>query len=126
MSFKLKGLSNVQRAMDNIIESRNVAVRSVFIDVLGEVVKLTPVDEGTAKNNWHLGSAGSIRGGNTGGSGSLADIQKMPPFVLDKTVKLINPLPYIMRLEYGGHSQQKPSGWVRSVLLNGAKKVKEI
>ena len=84
----------------------NDDVRKVFFTAVRDITKGTPVDTGRARNNWQ---------------GTAKDL---PKNVLGKKFILFNNMPYINKLEYGGHSQQAPKGWVRKAILKMRKRLR--
>ena len=141
----IKGLGNVKLAIGDLKESANDNVRAVYFTGLRAIVEQTPVDEGRARNNWHLTSrqpSTQKRGKNKSGAASLKSVSTMSKNVLNKTFYFTNNLPYIHVLEYGGYptpvkkgtynkrtktfeirsingfsDQVAPKGWVRSVVI---------
>lgn len=136
----LKGLNNVKRAMDvDIYKQMNDEIRKVYIKLLVEVIKETPVDTGRAKNNWFLSVATpSNKITNSDGVANFNEASRVPNDVINNTVYFTNNLPYIGTLEYGGYSQpgtnktirgfsrQAPNGWVRQSMLRAANRVRAI
>ena len=98
----------------------NVVVRKVSLDLFKKVVEKTPVDTGRARGNWmvginHLPIGSSITVDNNPMSRIVADISRA---AAGDTVALVNTLPYIGVLEYGGFpnppkkgSRVKGKGW---------------
>jgi len=81
--------------------------KAIAFDVFGEIVKLTPVDTGRARGNWHI-SAGTPDFSTNGGTQPSQpdynlDVQGFP------SVYISNGLHYIGKLEEG-RSQQAPAG----------------
>lgn len=91
-------------------------VRKVSLDLMRDLVMLTPVDTGMARSNWFTASTrlrdtettASKNGGPSLGRASrfAATLQAGGVFYIT------NNLPYIMALEYG-HSGQAPAGMAR-------------
>ena len=99
----LKGRGNIRKATDELVLSVNNKLKGVYLSGLGQIVKLTPVDEGRARNNWFL-SVSSPSGkvtNKTSSSSSSRELKKMPKIILGKKVYFTNNLPYIGVLEYG-------------------------
>lgn len=93
-------------------------VRKVMLELFTRTVMKTPVDTGLARNSWFTGN-GAIPAPKSGapnpsGSDSITrisvDIGELK--IEGQTIYLINNLPYIQNLEYGG-SKQAPQGMVR-------------
>ncbi len=139
----LIGLKNVKKAMAGLKDSANDDVRAIYINGLKTIVKPTPVDEGEARNGWFLSVGTPDLSGNRSasksGSGSFADILKMPLVVLGKKIFYTNNKPYMGLLEYGGFpqpgtdktvngfsTQVAPKGWVRIALKRIANKIRAL
>ena len=86
----------------------------------------TPVDTGNARNHWYasIGSPGAgPQGDRQGGDQSLSEIGLVLAGVeAGQVVYVLNNAAYIRRLEYEGHSQQAPQGFVR-LAFAGAQRV---
>jgi len=114
----IHGLSNVKKAVNNTKKSINSDVRKIFFIGVREIIKETPVDTGRARNNW---------------SGNA---EVLPKVVLGKRFTLINNMPYINKLEFGGFpvpggqkttngfSTQAPDGWVRKAIIRMQNKLR--
>lgn len=91
-------------------------LRKVVLDMTAEIVELTPVKTGMAKNNyfWGLSRVDSVESEpNTGGAASLERAADFAATAHGGGVfYLTNNLPYIMPLEFG-HSTQAPAGMAR-------------
>ena len=112
----LKGLSDVQKAIDQTRINADKKIRAIYLKGLRGLILQTPVDTGRARGNWFLSVSSPV--GVTAKSGRLSmikAIKAMPKHILDKKIYLTNNLPYIVALEYG-HSKQAPKGWVRAEL----------
>jgi hypothetical protein len=94
----------------------DMVVRKVVFDITSDIVRMTPVRDGFARNNyfWGVQRVGTIdptkdkRGG--------ASISRAAEFSTGLraggVVYLTNHLPYILKLEYGS-SKQAPAGMAR-------------
>ena len=136
----LEGLGRVKKALNvDIYNQLNDGVKGIYFNGLKNVIKLTPVDTGRARNNWFLttqmpSSSTSL----VSGGASFKELSKIPKRVLNKDVYFTNNLPYIGVLEYGGYSQpgtkktkngfsiQAPMGWVRESLADMANEVRKL
>jgi hypothetical protein len=71
---------------------------------------------GTLVNSWHseIGGPGrnDVRGPNTSGVASLANLAAIAPLAPGKIFTFTNPAPYTRRIEFGW-SSQAPAGMVR-------------
>lgn len=92
-------------------------VRKVCLDLVRELVLLTPVDTGLAKSNWFLGTnrVSSIETtASKNGAPSLGRASNFAATLQAGGVFYItNNLPYIMALEYGHSKIQAPHGMAR-------------
>ena len=125
-SFRL-GLRTFERRFGDRAER---LIRAVALDVLGTIVKRTPVDTGRARGNWQA-TIGAPAGGITDqldptaalalakGQAALAGFRPGP------SIFIVNNLPYIVRLEYGS-SGQAPGGMVRITAREWRAKVARI
>ena len=94
-----------------------LVVRKTAIDMLSSLVRMSPVDTGTFRGNWHISlgaldknvSTGTDKSGDTTLAAGISALQNVTP---GESVFLINNLPYAIPLEYG-HSKQAPAGMVR-------------
>ena len=105
----LIGRDRLDRAIDDTINVLNKKLIGVYLKGLQSIVMSTPVhfkDGGRLKNNWFLTVAqpsSKTRGGSANGSSSLAELGKMPTYILDKKIYFTNNLPYANTIEYGGY-----------------------
>lgn len=112
----LIGLSKVQKAVDNLVAEQNEKVKAVYIQGLSAVITMTPVsfkDGGRLRNNWFLTvdkPSQSMRGKNPRGNGSYSSLNKMPDYVLDKTIYFTNNMPYATTVEYGLYPKNPKKG----------------
>lgn len=104
----------------------DTVARAITLEIFSRVIQRTPVDTGAARGNWQVGintmPTGTVAAGGTNNLGSL----KGKP-VVGNVIWLVNNLPYIGVLEYGGYpnppktgtktiggfSKQAPAGMVR-------------
>ena len=149
----LKGRSNVDKAIDSVVESANDDIKGVYLAGMKNMIEQTPARKGVARNNWFL-SEGSPKGTfkespSVGGSASINSVlSNMPQSVLGKTLYFTNNAPYINVLEYGGYpnpvkygsyfesrfqklssggySKQAPGGWVRKTLKLMKNKIRSL
>lgn len=92
-------------------------VRKVSIDMMGRVVKRSPVDTGRFRANWtmNFGSpdlSTSADVDKTGDSTIKTQAERLAGFKIGPEVYIMNSLPYAIRLE-NGYSQQAPIGMVK-------------
>jgi len=142
----LIGLDKVEKAIGDLVVEQNNRVKAIYIQGLSAIITQTPVsfkDGGRLRNNWFLTTdkpSQSTRGVNLRGNGSYSSLNKMPEFVLDKTIYFTNNMPYATTVEYGlypknpskgsyigngqyqilsqnGYSKQAPNGMVRANLV---------
>jgi hypothetical protein len=89
------------------------ATRAAFIDVSSEIIIKTPVDTGRARANWFItqGSPSSEVTTSSNGSSRISEVQsKLSGDVLGKVFYLVNNLPYIGVLEFGGYPKNVKKG----------------
>ncbi len=101
----IKNLGKVlTEELNNVSE---LEYKAIAFDLFGEIVKLTPVDTGRARNNWH------ITADDPEYSTSFGTQPAQPDYNLDvkgfPTVYISNGLHYIGLLEEG-KSKQAPDG----------------
>tara|TARA_R110002020_G_scaffold62613_3_gene167358 strand:+ start:2483 stop:2878 length:396 start_codon:yes stop_codon:yes gene_type:complete len=93
-------------------------VRFICLNLLRDVVMGTPVDTGRARANWqatiHQPAKGTVVVGDKAGGPTVSKGGRSIKNATGNVWWLSNNLPYIIRLEYEGHSPQAPSGWVRA------------
>jgi len=112
----LIGREKVTKAINNIVTEQNEKVKEVWIKGLSDVITQTPVrfkDGGRLKNNWFLTvgrPSESTRGKNARGSASFSSLNKMPSFVLGKTIYFTNNMKYAAVVEYGGYPKNPKRG----------------
>lgn len=95
----------------------SLVVRKTAIDMLSSVIRMSPVDTGTFRGNWHIAKGvldKNVLNGTDmdGGRTLLAGVTALGDLKPGETVFIINNLPYSIPLEYG-HSKQAPAGMVR-------------
>lgn len=120
--------NNIPDAEKDLMKKILNVSKATATQVFKDIVINTPVDTGRAQRNWHA-STGTPSQSIDGDTGDIE--QEINAMRLEDTVYLANNLPYIEPLEQG-HSQQQPSGWVRSTVAKGqaildklAKKIQE-
>jgi hypothetical protein len=121
------------------------AARSIVLTIFSGVIEKTPVDTGAARGNWQLGydvmPQGTVTVKDTSrGSAAPALAAKMDQPIIGRTLYLVNNLPYIGVLEYGGYpnppkggegktaggfSRQAPAGMVRITVSEISERVRE-
>lgn len=131
MSAKLIGKESLLRAIDKKREEANEGVKSVYFTLLSKVIVETPVDEGRARNNWFFtidkpASKSKTRNRKSKRGADSLNSLKFPDDIFDTKIYLTNNLPYIARLEYGGWSDEKPEGWVRSAIQDARGLIKQL
>lgn len=124
-----------EQQIKRIIDNREGVTREIFaasaIQVAEKVITRTPVDEGRARINWNPSinryddstteeKPGEAAATSRATSRATAEASKLQ---LGDTFTLVNGLPYIRKLEYGGYgsgpkttggfSRQAPRGMVR-------------
>ena len=91
-------------------------MRKICLDLIKDLVLLTPVDSGLARSNYFFGTdrAGGLENAkDRSGSASFARASQFAGTLQAGGVfYIVNNLPYIMALEFG-HSGQAPNGMAR-------------
>lgn len=121
----------------------NKGIRSAVIKTWGDIIRMTPVDEGRARGNWFVDSSVKNISGQAvrdkGASYVASRTRRLD--LLRQKLFLFNNLPYIRKLEYGGYStknagresskvttrgfsKQAPKGMVRLNLLKWRKNLR--
>ena len=104
------------RIYNNVTEKQIKVARASTIKVGTRVVNRTPVDKGILKNSWMTGignEAIDARTPNTSGSDSISGlIAESKELTTGKILYFTNPLPYALKMEFGG-SEQEPQGMLR-------------
>ena len=97
----------------------DAAARSL-LQLTNQVVIGTPKDQGTAQAHWFPSSGAPVQGFDLDRRDlvSQSSINSAISDSIGGTYWLVNNLPYIRRLEYDGHSEQAPQGWVRIAIEN--------
>ena len=119
---------SLKRYIKNADKKGTKAIRGVGLQALKMVMTKSPEDEGTFRGNWNVGintKATSIDSRYTNetnkgasdpikfaeGSGRIGSIKG------GEIINISNALPYAMRLEFDGWSDQAPAGMVRLTLI---------
>ena len=117
----LIGLRNIEKAIDKLVSNQNDKVKAVWIQGLKAVITGTPVhfkDGGRLRNNWFLSEgkpSSSTRGKGSRGNGSFSSVDKMPDWILGKTMYFTNNMPCVNVVEYGGYPKNPKYGtWTGS------------
>jgi hypothetical protein len=101
--------------------SADVKVRYICLHLLRDVVLGTPVDTGRARGNWQATIDQPAEGVTTvddkGGQLTVGSADGAISRATGRVFYITNNLPYIMPLEYEGHSKQAPRGWVRTAVM---------
>ena len=114
----LIGLNKVKKAVDKIVDDQNKKVKAIYIQGLSAIITMTPVhfkNGGRLRNNWFLtvdkpSSRSNRKPEGKAATGSYADLQKMPEYVIDKTIYFTNNLPYANVVEFGGFPKNPKKG----------------
>lgn len=101
-------------------EAVDATLREVVIEVGSSLIRMSPVDTGRFRGNWHLSidvvENVTFSDIDPTGQDTIASIAaSISDFTAGQTAYLINNLPYAVPLEYG-HSTQAPQGMVRVTL----------
>lgn len=99
----------IVRDMDD--DATRKALRGIALEFARRVIRRTPVDTGRARAGWSaILDAHGIP--IPGGKGSAKGRSESGFSETDRSVEIVNGVPYIVALEFG-HSKQAPSGMVR-------------
>ena len=93
----------------------DIELRKLSLFALGQVIKKSPVDQGTFRGNWNVGlnNINLSIDPNRRESQALSDGKnKISSIKSGGKINISNALPYALRLEYGW-SDQAPTGVVR-------------
>ena len=101
-------------------EAIDASLREIIIEVGNSLIRMSPVDSGRFRGNWHLSidvvESVTFNELDPQGKEAIAAIAAaVSDFTAGQTAYLINNLPYAIPLEYG-HSTQAPQGMVRVTL----------
>ena len=97
-----------------------------YIDYVGYLGKPVGYVGGRARNNWFIGTIpGQETTKSTAFKGAQYVQKSLPKQIIGTSLYLYNNLPYINKLEFGGHSQQAPKGMVRVSLLGWRKELQK-
>lgn len=107
---------DVAKYAESIGKSLDETGRAIALELMGSIIKDTPVDTGRARGNWQasIGTPASGEVDRLGEAAALSELNgAVSEFGAGKVIYLANNLPYINRLEYDGWSDQAPAGMVR-------------
>ena len=95
-------------------------MREIIIEIGGNVIRMSPVDEGRFKGNWQFSidrpAQGTLDRLDKNGAETIAElVEGAIQFRAGMNAYIVNNLPYAIPLEYG-HSDQAPGGMVRITL----------
>jgi hypothetical protein len=108
------------RSLIEVLDNQQIslkATRDLTELIFPLLVLRTPVDSGRARAHWSVLVGGSVglvsdKTDKSGGATIDTGLGALASLTRPTRVRLVNPLPYINRLEKGW-SQQAPSGWIR-------------
>lgn len=107
--------ADMDRFKNKTVSRSKQAVEYICFNMSNQIITLTPVDTGAAKNNWQasIGSPNRSAKNDTdkNGSGSRSDANSTSKKAYGNIYYFVNSLPYIKRLE-NGWSKQAASGMV--------------
>lgn len=107
--------ADMDRFKNKTVSRSKQAVEYICFNMSNQIITLTPVDTGAAKNNWQSSIGSPNRSANNvadkNGSGALSDAQSKAKSAYGGIFFFVNSLPYIKRLE-NGWSKQAASGMV--------------
>ena len=93
-------------------------VRGTLFALSSRIIKESPVNTGRFRGNWQASlnapKQGKMQRLDKSGAGAINDMSSVVMSLdMGQTFYLTNNLPYARRLEYGSHSKQAPSGFLR-------------
>lgn len=115
-SFALQLAEFAQLAKDAV----DASLREIIIEVGNSLIRMSPVDTGRFRGNWHLSidvvESVTFDDADPNGQEAMAAlVSAVSDFTAGQAAYIINNLPYAIPLEYG-HSTQAPKGMVRVTL----------
>lgn len=115
-SFALQLAEFAQLAKDAV----DASLREIIIEVGNSLIRMSPVDTGRFRGNWHLSidvvENVTFDDADPNGQEAIAAlVSAVSDFTAGQAAYIINNLPYAIPLEYG-HSTQAPKGMVRVTL----------
>ncbi|WP_445572167.1 HK97 gp10 family phage protein [Pseudomonas sp. E102] len=98
----------------------DASLREIIIELGGSLIRMSPVDTGRFRGNWHLSidvvESVTFDDPDPNGQEAMAAlVSAVSDFTAGQAAYIINNLPYAIPLEYG-HSNQAPQGMVRVTL----------
>lgn len=138
MTFK----SEWDKSSKFVLNVSEKVVRGTAITVFSSIVKASPVGNpsiwknpksakpgytgGRFRGNWQTTLAqpaqGTVKGTENQGEVISSIVAKTRPYKIGQTLFMTNNLPYAYRLSRG-HSRQRPSGWIESIIAGFQKTV---
>ncbi len=121
----LKGLGNVKKAINALVDKANDDLRGIYFAGLQDIIQQTPTGltrsetgrastSGTTRNGWRLTlnepSSQKIKTASKNGAKSFQQLNKMPHYVLGKKIFFTNNADHINVLEYGGYPKNVKKG----------------
>lgn len=107
--------SDIDSWKNKAVKKSNDAVTYLCFNMSNQIIKLTPVDTGMAKNNWQasIGSPDRSVTNSTSktGAGAVSKANEKSKMASGSVYYFVNSLSYIKRLE-NGWSKQAASGMV--------------
>jgi hypothetical protein len=100
----------LENADEKIMRAANTAVKKTAIKAWGDIIKMTPVDTGRARNNWFIGTTVGNETAGAGNKDASYVAQNLPKQVIGTTLYFYNNLPYINKLEFGGYPKNVKKG----------------
>lgn len=98
----------------------DASLREIIIELGNSLIRMSPVDTGRFRGNWHLSidvvENVTFDDADPSGQEAIAAlVSSVSDFTAGQAAYIINNLPYAIPLEYG-HSTQAPKGMVRVTL----------
>lgn len=107
--------ADIDKFRNKAINKNKALVNYVCLNMANQIILLTPVDTGAAKNNWQSNIGSPNRSANSlpdkSGSGAKSQAEDKARQAYGGIFYFVNSLPYIKKLE-NGYSKQSPAGMV--------------
>jgi hypothetical protein len=119
--------SEIDRVMNALRVKTEASVAGMVLDIHGDLVEVTPVKTGWARNNWLLALGHSAPGpiGTPENVNTTAKDAGIPSVlgwkISDGPIYITNNVPYIGRLN-GGSSKQAPRGFIEKAVTSAVRK----
>ncbi|QMV29695.1 hypothetical protein [Vibrio phage vB_VnaS-AQKL99] len=110
---------DLKRFKEKAIANHVKVKRASSFDLFSAIIMGTPVDKGVLRNNWfvEMGPLASTETTTYGAPVGTATINRTKVALertsADEDITFVNNLPYVIPIEFDGHSGKAPDGMVR-------------